>query len=223
METVTRNDIDIQRDVIDELDWDPAVKVTDVGVEVDDGIVTLTGTVDDFQTKIAAEHATFRVEGVRAVANDIQLHAAWEDNWNDTDIATAIADAYLWDRMVPHEDIKIRVSNGVVNLHGQANWHFQRTQAADIAQRTKGVRNVINQIEVIEDAASAEEIKDGIERAFIRNAQIDAEGIKVEVDRNHVTLTGNVRSWYEREEAENAAWRSEGVSMITNYLRIVTD
>lgn len=216
MVTAYRSDIEIQQDVMDEIDWDPEVAITDVGVEVDRGIVTLTGTVENYGTKMAAEAATFRVAGVRAVANDIILHAAWTGARNDTDIAEDIADAFERTWSIPEQQIRIKVSNGRVTLKGEVDWHFQRIAAVETARHVRGVTGVSNLMTVRPEEASTEEVREGIERALVRNAEIDAGRIRIQVDETHVTLAGTVRSVAERKLAEDAAWKSPGVTSVTN-------
>ena len=216
MAPVTRADIDIQQDVLEELRWDPQVKPTEVGVEVDDGVVTLTGTVDNYMKKWAAERAALRVAGVRAVANDVTVKTG--ATRTDTDIAKAVADALESNILVPKNRIKVTVKNGWVTLEGDVDWRFEREEAEDEARRIRGVEGVTNLIAVKQPAVSADKIKDNIERALVRSAEVDADRIQVRVDGHHVTLTGTVRSWAEREEAEMAAWRSPGVTQVTNNI-----
>jgi osmotically-inducible protein OsmY len=213
-------DVEIQRDVMDEIDWDPEVEVTDVGVEVDDRVVTLTGTVDHYATKLAAERAAFRVDGVRAVANDITIHAMWDDERTDTDIAKAVANVLEYNTTIPAGSVDARVSNHWVTLSGEVDWDFQRRTAEKAVKRIHGVTGVFNDITVAQPKVSATEVKDGIEKALVRSAAIDAGHISVDVHDGQVTLRGTVRSWAERQEAQAAAWKSRGVTMVRNEIVI---
>lgn len=223
MATGTILDREIKQDVLDELDWDPEVEVTDVGVEVDDGVVTLTGTVDSYAKKYAAEQAVFRVDGVRAVANDIVVQPGGLGYRSDTEIAKAVADALELDVDVPAEHLRIRVANGAVTLQGEVAWYYQRVAAEDAVRKLPGVVSVLNLIEVAEQPVTPQELRESIERAFLRNAAIDADAVQVEVDGGHVTLYGKVRSLAERRQAEEVAWKGRGVTRVTNHIRVVLD
>ena len=215
-----RTDNDIQRDVLEELRWDPQVEPKDVGVEVDNGIVTLTGTVESFAMRWAAERAAHRVLGVKAVANDIKVKLPFEKERDDTDIARAAVSALEWDTEVPHERIKVTVSNGVVKLEGDVDWRFQKDAAERDVRSLVGVKGVTNNIVVAAHGVSPEKVKSEIEKALLRSAELDAERIEVRAVDGKVILSGSVRSWVEREEAEDAAWATEGVSDVENHIEV---
>ncbi len=220
MVTRSVSDEEILQRVLDELRWDPQVEPTDVGVEVDDGVVTLTGTVESFPMKYAAENAARRVVGVKAVANDIQVRLPQEQARTDTDIAKAAADALEWNTQVPHERIKVVVRDGWVTLEGDVDWHFQREAAERSVRDLMGVKGVTNLITVSAPRVSPTEVKSNIEKALERSARLDAGRIQVEARDGKVILSGTVRSWVEREEAEDAAWATEGVSDVENRITI---
>jgi osmotically-inducible protein OsmY len=208
----------IQQDVLDELAFDDEVKVTDVGVEVDDGVITLTGTVETFAMRQAAERAAFRVEGVRAVANDVVVKVPGAGAPTDTELAKAIADRLERNVEVPENHIEVRVEDGSVILRGELDWSYERTAAEKSVSRVPGVVFVTNLIR-LPQRVSAGEIRSGIERALVRSAEIDAGNVNVDTDRGDVILTGTVSSWAERDEAEAAAWRA-GATSVTNDILI---
>ena len=218
--TTIVTDEEIQRKVLDELKWDPEVDPTDVGVEVDDGVVTLTGTVESYPMKYAAEEAAKRVLGVKAVANDIEVKLPGERVRTDTEIAQAAANALEWNTQVPHERIKVTVRDGWVTLEGNVDWPYQREAAKRAVENLTGVRGVTNLIEVRAPKVSPEEVRARIEEALERSAELDARRIRVEARDGKVILSGTVRSWVEREEAERAAWATKGVSDLENRITI---
>jgi osmotically-inducible protein OsmY len=220
MAVAASTDAKIQQDVLAELAWDPEVEPTDVGVEVDDGVVTLTGTVESFWKKWAAERAVRRVDGVRAVANDIIVKS--RSARTDTDIAKDIADAFQANIMIPKNRIMVTVKNKWVTLEGAVDWRFEREEVETTARKVNGVSGVTNLIVVKPRVlpVRAEEITSEIEQALVRSAEVDASRIKVEVDGPRVTLRVTVRSWAERAEAERAAWRAPGVTHVVNKIEV---
>jgi osmotically-inducible protein OsmY len=211
-------DTEIQQDVIDEFVWDPEVTTAEVGVEVDEGVVTLTGTVESYAMKLAAQDAAQRVEGVRAVANDLSVRGPL--TYNDTDIAKAVVDALDANFSVPPDRIEVTVQNGKVKLTGEVDWAFQRAAAANSVRYLRGVRDLANLITVKQPQVSAAEVQSGIERALLRAAELDADRIRVRSDGGHVTLSGTVRSYAEKEEATLGAWRARGVTQVTNNIEV---
>jgi osmotically-inducible protein OsmY len=219
MATSIKTDAEIQQDVLDELDWDPQLEPTEVGVEVDDGVVTLTGTVNMYAKKLAAQRAVFRVEGVRAVADDLSVHTSAATP-NDTDIAKAAADALEANVNVPANQIDVAVNNGKITLTGSVDWGFERQVAENAVQLLRGVRDVINMVTVRQQRVLVSAIEAGIERALIRAAEVDANRIRVHVDNSRVRLTGTVRSWAEKQAAGDAALRAKGVTKVDNDIQI---
>jgi osmotically-inducible protein OsmY len=220
MAAIKKSDSQIQQDVLRELKWDPRVEETDVGVEVDDGIVTLTGNVSSWAKKFAAQEAAHRVYGVLDVANDIVVKAPGTLPVTDTDIAQAVRRTLEWDVFVPHEQITSTVSNGWVTLAGNVELLNDREAADRAIRNLQGVRGVTNTVTVTPPKASSLEVRRAIEGALERRAEREAKKIHVEVSDGTVTLTGTVQSWQEKEAVASAARFTPGVQSVDNRLRI---
>lgn len=219
--TTTRTDEEIQRDVLAELKWDARLHPNEVGVIVKDGVVTLTGWVDSYIKKWAAERATERVRGVVAIANDIEVRLPESEKRDDADIAAAAARALDVNALVPGDRIKVAVSNGWVTLRGNVDWEYQRREAEWLVRRLPGVVGVTNLIDVRpRPTARPEDLRQKIEDALVRSAETDAEHVTVAVVGDKVILDGVVRSWAERAEAARVAWHAPGVTQVENRITV---
>jgi osmotically-inducible protein OsmY len=219
--TITHTDEQIQREVLAELEWDAAVRSTEIGVAVKDGVVILTGWVDSYAKKVAAERAAHRVRGVRAVVNDIEVRLPSSAERTDVDIALEASRALAWDALVPADRIQATVSKGVITLEGEVSWEFEKRAAEAAVRRLAGVQGVINNIKVRPPVGPLpEQLTQQIRDALVRNAETDAERIRVEVQGDKVILRGTVRSWAERAEAERVAWSAPGVTEVENHITV---
>jgi osmotically-inducible protein OsmY len=212
-------DNEIRRDVEEELRWSPDVDETDVAVKVNDGVVSLTGFVRSYFEKYRAEDAAKRIGGVAAVANDIEVRPVAEDYRLDPEIARSAVAAIRAELPAIVENTKIVVNNGRVTLEGKVEWNHQRERLEEIVRRLRGTKGITNLISV-EPRVQPAEVQHLIEQAFRRSAEIDANQISVKANGGTVTLSGRVRTWSERTQAQETAWAAPGVRAVINDLAI---
>ena len=216
MTILDQTDALIQRDILEEFAWDPEVELARVGVSVVDGIVTLSGTVDSYPRKLAAERAALRIQGVRAVASDLVVAPGGIGARTDAELARTAIEAIEARRVVPPGEIRVAVEDGRIILEGEVLWAFQRAAAERFLSDLRGVREIDNRIAITPMPVSEAVVKERIEQALIRHAEIDAERIRVHVEGDVVHLSGTVPSWSEKRAAEDAAWKAKGVARVVN-------
>lgn len=213
---------DLQKDVMEEIKWDPQLSdiATQIGVTARDGVITLSGTVDTYTQKLAAESAAQRVSGVKVVAVDIEVAIRGIHERSDTEIAEAVKNALTWHSSVNEGLIEIKVDNGWIYLDGVAEWDYQKKAAETTVRDLIGVKGVTNRITVRSQTAEPRDIKRKIAASFHRSATMDSKNIEVEVNQNKVTLKGKVRTWAERTDAERVAWSIPGVTIVDNKIEV---
>jgi osmotically-inducible protein OsmY len=213
---------ELQKDVMAEIKWDPQLESvhTQIGVASNDGVITLSGVVDSYGQKMAAEKAAQRVYGVKVVASDLEVRLAGWAAKNDTEIAEAVRNALKWNSAVNEDRIEVKVDNGWVTLDGEVQWRYEKISAQHNVESLVGVRGVTNTIRIKQKPIDTKEIRNKIAAAFHRSAALDANAIKLEISGGRVTLTGTVSSWAEKESAEQIAWKSPGVLVVDNRIEI---
>ena len=214
-----KTDAQLRNDVMDELDWEPAIKSTNVGVAVKDSIVTLSGHLDTYAEKYAIERVVQRVEGVKAVALELDVKLAPDHRRSDSEIASAIENALAWHVLIPADRIRVTVEKGWGTLTGELDWAYQRTDAEQAVRPLTGVVGVTNRIN-LKPKTSPSNIANRIRDALARHAEHEAKHIEVTVSGNAVTLHGKVSSWAERQAAQGAAWSAPGITDVTNKIEV---
>lgn len=214
------NDKQLRQDVVDELDFEPSIHSADIGVAVESGVVALTGHVPNYTQKLAAERAAWRVNGVKAVAQKIQVRFLGDKMHNDDEIAQRAIKILDWDTLLPRDSVRVQVEDGWVTLTGMLDWNYQRELAAEDVRKLGGVVDVINDI-ALRQPSQAIDVKQHITNALNRHAEVEASRIKVIVhDGGTVSLEGDVDNWDERQAVVRAAWSAAGVHAVDDCLRI---
>jgi len=214
---------ELQHDVMEEIKLDPRLRTvaSEIGVTAKDGVVTLTGEVDTYRKKLAAGRAAQRVRGVKVVAVEIEVDLSGTNHKADIEIADAVNEVLRWNEAVDEDQIEIRVDNGWIFLDGAVEWEYQRKAAERAVHDLKGVRGVTNRITLkTKTVINPKEVKGKIAAAFHRNATIDASSVQVEIAGSQVKLQGKVRTWAERQEAENAVWSLPGITAVDNKIEV---
>lgn len=214
-----KSDTQLQQDVLDGLEWEPSIDASKIAVTATDGVVTLTGTVPFYPDKMEAERIAKSIAGVKAVADDIEIRLPGTSERNDTDIATAALNALKWHTSIPEDKVKVIVRNGWLTLEGQVDWQYQREAAREVVRFLVGVRGVTNSI-VLAARPKAKDVREKIDAAFKRSAEVDASHVRIETQDGTIVLKGKVSSWSERAAAERVAWTAPGVANVDNRLAV---
>lgn len=212
-------DLTLRDNVLNELEFEPSVNAAHIGIAADNGVVTLTGHVGSFAEKLMAERVVQRVKGVRAIAQEIEVRLPSDQKTSDDDIAQRALKIIEWDTTIPNGKIQIKVQKGWVTLTGEVPWYFQSTAAESAVRKLSGVIGITNDI-TIKPSVQAGDIKHRIEDALKRNAEFEANQIRVLVSGGRVTLEGKVKAWHERLLAERAAWAAPGVNIVEDHLAV---
>lgn len=218
--TTKIQDIELRKDVLDELEWDPSIDARTIGVAIEKGVISLTGHVGSYADKANAEKIVKRVHGVQGVANDLEVKLPTSLERDDVDIARSAINALEWNVSVPKNRVTVTVAKGWVTLDGSVDWYYQKRAAEDAVFLLAGVRGVANNINVTTKRVEVQDVKGKIEAALKRSAEVDSKKIVVQTSDGKVTLSGTVRSWVERQDAVNAAWSAPGVRNVVDQIRI---
>jgi osmotically-inducible protein OsmY len=209
----------LKQAVEDELEWEPSIDAEHIGVAVDDGIVTLSGHVGSYAEKFAVEKAVKRVKGVRGIAEEIVIRFPGDKQTADDQIAKRALDIIAWDSTIPKDRVQVKVQDGFVTLTGEVDWFFQRDDAESAVRKLSGIKGIANEIRVKPQVAAAD-VRQRIENALKRNAEVEAGAIRVSVQNGRVTLDGKVKAFYERDLIERTAWSAPGVTSVEDRISI---
>ena len=212
-------DRQLRLDIIDELDFEPSIDAADIGVAVDQGVVTLTGHVRSYSDKITTLDIVEDVVGVRAIADEIEVRPIGAHITADDEIAKRVANSLRWNTSVPEDKIHVTVAKGRVTLEGDVEWRYQSHAAERAIGRLMGVTGINNHLKV-RPSVKATYVSERIKKTLVRDAELDASGIRVLVHDGTVTLEGKVRHLGERKSAERAAWSAPGVTNVVDHLAV---
>ncbi len=217
-----KTDSQLQKDVIEEIRFDPFLSsiASSIGVTANEGVITLSGQVDSFIQKHAVEDAAKRVKGVSFVAIDVEVKLGVGKKHSDTEIAKHAKDALSHLSIIDTENLDVRVDEGWVTLEGTVRWNYQRSAAEEYVRNLEGVRGVSNYMELTDEPCYPKTIVEKINLAFHRHASLDAANVHVEIKGKKALLTGKVRSWVEKKDAENAAWSSPGITAVDSQISV---
>lgn len=214
-----KTDAQLKKDISDELEWEPSVNATHIGVSVDRGVVTLTGHIDTYAEKAAIERAVQRVQGVQAIALELDVKLAPNHQRSDTELAQSLQSALQAQALVPASRISMKVEHGWVTLSGEVDWDYQRSNAERTVHQTMGVVGVSNRI-TLKARTVPTDVSNRIKDALARQAEREARGIEVSIGGSTATLRGSVHSWAERNAAQGAAWSAPGITLVVNELKV---
>jgi osmotically-inducible protein OsmY len=209
----------LRQHVIDELEFEPTINAANIGVAVSGNVVTLTGHVASYAEKIAAERAVKRVKGVHGIAEEIEIRFPDDKKVRDDEIAARAWNIISWDTTIPSDEIQVKVQHGWLTLTGKTDWYYQKVEAENAVRKLSGVCGVTNHIEVTPQV-SVTDVKNCIETALKRNAEVELSGISLQVIDHKVVIEGHVNSWHERQVAETAVWSVPGVNAVEDRLII---
>ena len=215
------SDNDLKKAVLDELNWEPSVEAAHIGVTANSGVVTLTGHVNAFGQKSAAERAASRVKGVKAVVENIDVKLSSDYQRDDEDIAAAAIDRLGWNSSIPEDAVKVKVEGGWVTLSGELNWQFEKAAAESEIRSLMGVIGVSNQI-LLKPSVSTYDVRNDIEKALHRSWYYDPNTINVRADGGKITLTGTVSTWNARQLAGSTAWSAPGATSVENDISVIS-
>lgn len=214
-----KTDAQLKKDISDELEWEPSVNATHIGVSVDRGVVTLTGHIETYAEKAAIERAVQRVQGVQAIALELDVKLAPNHQRSDTELAQSLQSALQAQALVPSSRITLKVEHGWVTLSGEVDWDYQRSNAERTVHQSMGVVGVSNRI-TLKPRTVPTDVSNRIKDALARQAEREARGIEVSITGSTATLRGAVHSWAERNAAQGAAWSAPGITLVVNELKV---